>query len=216
MTLTLLAFAMRRDRGDDAPFALSPSRGERRWRWSVALAIALLLASKQYAVLFALPLVLLLPRGSRARIAALAAVALTVVTLPFLLWDFPAFWRGVVAMQVVQPFRADSLSWPAALVQLAGAAPPSPWVGFVVAAVAIAFSWPQGRALAGGVLCGVAGFLGFLLFGKQAFLNYYWLANALLFAVCALQVREPVGVAVGGTDDRREARMRGDARVQRG
>ncbi len=201
-----------------AALVLARPTGNRRNRWIAAgLAGAILLASKQYAVLFALPLLVLVPRRTRVPVIAVAATACALVFVPFAVWDFGSFWRGVVAMQVVQPFRSDSLAWPAALVQLAGASPLPAWIGFAACLAALALAWPRRRTPGAAVLCGVAGFLWFLLLGKQAFLNYYWLANALLFTVSAVMAGGDRWVtAEVGADDRRQAGLRRDARVQRG
>jgi predicted branched-subunit amino acid permease len=97
-------------------------------------------------------------------------------------------------MQFRQPFRRDSLSWPAAVVRV-GFAPPSGAWGFAVTAAVVALCWPRRRSLAQAMTCASASFVVFLLTAKQAFLNYYWLAGALLLAAAVLQLREEVGVA---------------------
>jgi hypothetical protein len=181
-----------------ALLALGAARKDRGRSWvALGTAGALLVASKQYAPLLVLPLLPLVPARARQGAGALAIGLLLLVFVPFAAWNFPAFWRGVVEMQALQPFRDDSLSWPAAMVQSFGRAPPPAWVGFVAAGIAMAVAWPRRGAVAGAVLCGTVSFLLFLLLGKQAFLNYYWLANALLVLVSALLCREPRGVAAG-------------------
>ncbi len=47
---------------------------------------------------------LVLPRGEGVAVAA-------AVTLPFALWNLPAYWKSVVRVQLVGPFRWDALSY---------------------------------------------------------------------------------------------------------
>jgi hypothetical protein len=144
------------------------------------LALGALLAWKQYSVML-LPLtVLLLPRPFRwqawLRLVIPAVSVALVVTLPLALWNLSAFWRSVVWLQTVQPFRADALSYPSALVALGITPPPviptllalsAPAVGIVL--------WraprtPQGFATAVTLVLGV-----FFAFNKQSFCNYWFL-----------------------------------------
>jgi hypothetical protein len=102
------------------------------------------------------------------------------VVLPFLVWDFPALWRGVVAFHFLQPFRPDALSVPAAVYTLTGWQLAF-WSGFLAAAgVGALVVWRAVPTLAHAALGGAALYLAFFLFNKQAFLNYYWFTQALL------------------------------------
>src|SRR5262249_48163261 len=99
-----------------ALLALVVLAATRRSRW-LPLALGLLLAWKQYTVLF-LPLAaLLLPRPFRwrayLRLVLPAIGVAAAITLPFFLWDPAAFWKSVVHTQFVQPFRHEALSIPA-------------------------------------------------------------------------------------------------------
>jgi hypothetical protein len=156
-------------------------------RWAVAaVAGALLLGAKQYSPILAAPLVPALPRAVRARAIALAVAVAGVVVLPFALWNPAALWRGVVAMQFLQPLRLDALAWSAALVRL-GVRPLPGMLPFLVAAAVLVAAWPRRGELAQGVAAASAAFLLFVLSAKQAFLNYHWLANGLLLATCVLR-----------------------------
>ena len=152
---------------------------------AAGIAAGVAMASKQYAALLLLPLLFTTPPRGRWR-AAVAAVA-TVAALigPFLLWDPVAFYRGVVAFQIAQPFRPDALSWLAAAVSLGGPVLPV-WPAFLLGAGVLAVGTRRELSLDQGVLTGAAAWLTLLVFNKQAFCNYYWLAVCLLCAATAL------------------------------
>ena len=82
----------------------------RRDRLTLAAALlGLLFASKQYMVVAVPCLWLLRTYATRGRVGvALTAALVTVV--PFALWEPSDFWRAIVEFQLIQPFRADSLS----------------------------------------------------------------------------------------------------------
>jgi hypothetical protein len=153
-------------------------------------AAGLLAASKQYTPLLLLPLLLAAPRAGLGRALGWAAAAFAAVVLPFVLWDPTAFWRGVVAWQLHQPFRMDALSWLAALARLLGRTEVTAAPAFVAAALALGLSLPRRPALAQAAAAAAAAFLLFLLFNKQAFCNYYWAASGLLLMAAALGGRE--------------------------
>jgi hypothetical protein len=143
-------------------------------------------ALKQYLV-FALPTLLFLvdaPRNRRrvwtflAKAAAIGAA----VTLPFVVWGPAAFWKSVIALQFHQPFRPDALS---VLSWWAGGthAQPPAWISFAVAAAASALALRRlPRTPAGFAMANAFTFMGFFVFSKQAFCNYYFF---VIGAVCA-------------------------------
>jgi hypothetical protein len=141
-----------------------------RARAWLPLALGLFLASKQYLVL-ALPLVPWLER--RPRPLALAALVAAAVTVPFALWDLPAFWHSVAALQFGQPFRDDALSFLAVVSYLTGYRPPAA-LALVAAIAALVLCFrrlprsPHAFALALALT-----FFAFFAFNKQAFCNYY-------------------------------------------
>ncbi|HEY2994711.1 MAG TPA: hypothetical protein VGM22_18005 [Methylomirabilota bacterium] len=156
----------------------------------VPVALGLFFAVKQYTVLAA-PLVVLLypgpaPWRDAARALAKAALVAVVVTLPFVVADPSAFARDVIALQFRQPFRADSLSYPAAWLRATGRMPPA-WPAFVLAPLALAVGlWRAPRTPAGFALAVALTFLVFFAFNKQAFVNYYFfLVGALCCALAA-------------------------------
>ena len=169
----------------------------RRWSrsppegWAAGgAAFGLLLASKQYTPLLALPLAFAAPRGGRLRAAFLAASVLAVTLLPFWLWNPAEFWRDVVVTQFLQPFRRDALSWLAAWARWRGGTP-STAIGFAAAGVAVAAGLRARPSLVQAAATASSAFLLFLLFNKQAFCNYYWLAAGLLAATAALEPAAP-------------------------
>ena len=158
---------------------------ERCSRW-LPVALGLFFASKQYVVL-AVPLAALLtaPFSWKAyfRLLAAAALVAAVVTVPFAVWNFHAFWRGVVTWQFIQPFRPDALSFSVLAARLG-----LPRISqvLVIASVAVAMVWCLARAprransFAG---CFALAMLVFFCLNKQAFVNYYFLViGAMLLA----------------------------------
>jgi hypothetical protein len=155
----------------------------------VALAGAGGLAIKQYTPLLLVPLALAVPRGARLRSAALAVAGAAAVTVPFFAWDPAGFLRGIVLFQLEQPFRADALSWAAALFRLTGTKMPA-WIAFA-AAGAVVVALARGHLTVARALLGAAvAWLAFVVLSKQAFCNYYWLAVGLLCAAVAAASRE--------------------------
>jgi hypothetical protein len=140
--------------------------------------VALVLAAKQYAVLWVVALWAC--RCIRWREVLAGGVLAFLLAVPFILWNPVAFWQGVVQFQLEQPFRTDALSVLAAVWVATGLQLPAV-IGFAVAAAVI---WLVARRapphLAGAALGGSAIFLAFFAFNKQAFLNYYWFAASLL------------------------------------
>jgi hypothetical protein len=170
-----------------ALLALVVFAGCRQRPWLLAVALGLLVASKQYLVL-ALPLVVRLTAGRRrAALLVVAVGSALVVTAPLACWDWRAFGRSVLALQFAQPFRPDALSVPAALAALSGVRLPS-GVAFAAAGGALLLAWRAWPATPSGFASAVALlFFVFFAFNKQAFCNYYTLVlGALAMAVGAL------------------------------
>jgi hypothetical protein len=140
-------------------------------------AAGLLLASKQHMLLAAPALLLVMRKPNEWLKAAATAV---VVTLPLVLWDARAFWHSAVEVQIVNPFRFDSLNFAAAWTRL-GHAPPPGAISFLLGIAAAGVVAWRGRrspaAFAGGV--GVI-YLTFFALSKQTFCNYYFLAAGAL------------------------------------
>jgi hypothetical protein len=157
-----------------------------------------LFAIKQYSAVLVIPSLLVLERPWRPRDVLMhlgkAALVVAVFTVPFAAWDFQAFYRSVIELQFLQPFRPDSLSIPALFGNSYAEAPP--WATtlllvavVVVVSVLVALRTPtgaQGIALASGFVL-----LATFVFSKQAFGNYYSVAMAFLCAAAAAS--EPVG-----------------------
>ncbi|HTP29917.1 MAG TPA: hypothetical protein VMK12_30205 [Anaeromyxobacteraceae bacterium] len=172
----LLALAIRR--------MVSLGRGG----WAPAgAAAALLLGAKQYAPILLAPILPAIPSRGRGAAIALAVALTAAIVAPFAMWGPRGLWNGVVLMQFRQPFRPDALSWPAAFARL-GFGPPMALASFAVVAAVLVLTWPRRRAVAPGMACGAVAFLVFVLSAKQAFVNYYWLANGWLLAAFLLQL----------------------------
>jgi hypothetical protein len=149
-------------------------------RW-LPVALGLFLASKQYSLL-AVPVVpFLLPEYSWKKSAKLLLQAVSVaaaITLPFALWNLTAFWHDVVLFHISQPFRPDSLSYSALLFRSGvGEVPVLAVVVAIACSLALVLRYAPRNP--GGFACAVA-FLtaAFVVFNKQAFLNYYFFVTA--------------------------------------
>jgi len=155
-----------------------------------------LVSIKQYGILFLPSSLLLLERPWKSKQIAVhlakAGTVVVVTTLPFFLWNPEAFMRSVVELQFLQPFRADSLAFPAVFADYFGE-PNRIVVGIlplvlvgIVAVVTLARTptGAQGFALASGLTLLTA-----FAFSKQAFDNYYILVMALLFGAAAASGR---------------------------
>jgi len=153
-----------------------------------ALPLALFLSAKQYMALFA-PLALLLPRRSTSKFLLLTFASGSLLTLPLVLWDFPAFWSSAVALQFRQPFRPDALSLPALVFHLTGHRLPELLSLVAAAGLALALTllrrtpFPLALALAVPVL---------FFLSKQAFANYYFLTAAIWCTTLAFPMRQKV------------------------
>lgn len=151
-------------------------------------AAGLFFVSKQYTIILAPALLLLLPRPWRWADALAfglrAAVAALLVTLPMVLRDPDAFLRSAVLLQFRQPFRVDALSYLA----MAHPADPQRWMplpfGLAACAWAVIFRRDRLRPVVFPLAAGLA-LLVFFAFNKQAFLNYYFLVIAALCAALA-------------------------------
>jgi hypothetical protein len=156
-------------------------------------ALGLLLASKQYTV-FIVPLAaLLLVNPFRWRdylIFILKAFLVAgVISLPLVLWDLKAFMWSAVQLQLIQPFRKDSISYLAWFAWVVS----EPWamrlagIAFIAAIAAVVVVLrrcprsPQGFAAGMAIV-----YLAFLAVNKQAFCNYYFLVIAAFCSAVAM------------------------------
>jgi hypothetical protein len=150
-----------------------------RRHWSFPWLLGLTLVSKQYFVVCVPLLFLLLPifreMGLRRCLGALVGAA-ALVTAPFAAVDPSAFWRALVKLLQIQPYRPDSLSlivliqnkhhWFSA--SLLGVLPLA--IGTLTALV---LAWKAPRTMEGFVASLGVTVLVTVLFSKQAFGNYY-------------------------------------------
>jgi hypothetical protein len=160
-----------------------------RQRYSLmAVLLGLLLVSKQYVVI-AMPVIWLIRQSLTRRVIFISLGVATAVTLPFLLVGPTAFWKAIVEFQLIQPFRADSVSLLVYSVNTFGWPPPwtygvLPLLGGGLTAIALALRAPRTpAAFAAGV--GLT-LLVTILLSKQAFMNYYFVVSgAFLIAAVA-------------------------------
>jgi len=179
--------------------------GAARGHRGTSFLTGVLVSIKQYGVLFLPSSLLLLERPWKPKQIVMhllkACTVVAVTTLPFFLWNPEAFIRSVVELQFLQPFRVDSIAFPAMFAdyfgepnRIVGAVLPIVLVGFVaVATWARTPSGAQGFALASGLTLLTA-----FAFSKQSFDNYYLVVIALLFGAAALaDSKEPEGRTSG-------------------
>ena len=165
---------------------------QRRWPPELCgLALAMLVAAKQYGAVLALPLFFTIPRGARTRAGLVAAGAGAATIVPFWLWNGPALLRSLVWFHLEAPFRKDALSLLAAWSRV-GNVPARAGALSAAAALAALGSWAAACARARrvptpaeAVAAGAFAWLAVVLFSKQAFCNYYWLCGSLLAAAAA-------------------------------
>jgi hypothetical protein len=142
------------------------------------LAVSLFVGAKQYGALW----LVALWNGRRFSLRDMAwTVALVgLVVLPFFYWAPADLFRGVVLVPLLNPFRLDALSIPAAVAHWTGVQLPGALALPATAAVVL-FALRRGRGRVGGeARLGAAIYLTFFLLNKQAFFSYYWLVGTLL------------------------------------
>jgi hypothetical protein len=176
-----------------------------RARRAVPIALACLLASKQYAALLLPLLPLLLPRWDRATVRTVGAAAAiaALLTAPLALWDLPAFFRSTVLFHAASPFREDALTLSAFVFRQFGAPLPGAvaWAAYAAALLA-ALRWMP-RTAGGFVAASGIVMLPFFLFAKQAFANYYFVIGWMFYLAAAVRAGETLrGDAPAGPDDR--------------
>jgi len=167
----------------------------------VAVFLGLFVVSKQYVVI-AIPIIWLIRQWLTRRVILISVGVAAVATLPFFLIDPAAFWKTIVQYQLIQPFRADSVSLLVSSVNTFSWPPPwtygaLPLLGGGLTALAVALRAPRTpAAFAAGV--GLT-LLVTILLSKQAFMNYYFLVSgAFLIAAVAWPTRpEPTNPPPG-------------------
>jgi hypothetical protein len=119
--------------------------------------------------------------ASRATVVAALAIA-AALTLPLAIVDPRELWNDVVAFQLHQPFRMDSLSIAPVIAFVTG------WhavvLGPIACVAAYVWAWrvaPRGRC--GFALVAAAALLALFATAKQAFCNYYYFAGIVV--LCA-------------------------------
>jgi hypothetical protein len=171
-------------------FALTAYLIARGARWALCGgALGLLAASKQFSPFLFVPLAAVLPNRRGLWVAAAVLIA---VLVPFAIGDPAAFWRGLVQFHFLQAFRADSLSLTAAAVRLVGAAVlPVSLAGVAFAVALLALTVRRGGGLPLACAAAAAAWCAVLVWNKQSFCNYWWLASGLLgVAAAAPAIRE--------------------------
>jgi hypothetical protein len=167
-----------------------------RWRKGLPWALGLFFATKQYTVLL-LPAVFLLLEGPNLwkqfmKLIAQAGLVAAAVTVPFLAWNPHEFIRSIVVWQLVQPFRADALSYLVWIYNHDGGQKLPIWIPFLVVIPAILLALRRCARSPAGFACAVTFIsLTFFAFNKQAFCNYYFFViGAALWSVAALRPQQ--------------------------
>ena len=162
-----------------------------------ALALGLLCAVKQHLAI-ALAVYPLGEHGRGWRSIFIAAAVALLVTLPFIWWDPTGFYRSVVWLQFIEPFRQDSLSllsWTSRHgVDITPASSAIASVSALLASSALVW-WKAPRSSAGFALALAFVLLVFFAFSKKAFCNYYFFVLAALAASIAASPQDPADEA---------------------
>jgi hypothetical protein len=160
----------------------------------------LLASAKQYVVLVLPAYLLLIPRPWRWRdvLRALGRGAASglLVTLPLALWDYPAFYKSVVALQFLQPFRPQALSFLAWSVNATGR--PGPELHSVIPFGLAMLMTPLALWRAPRTPAGFATMVGFVMLvyfavTKQSFCNHYFFPLGAMCLAVAASDPEAVG-----------------------
>jgi hypothetical protein len=157
------------------------------------LALGLLCAVKQHLAIAIALYPLGEPARSRRAILTAAAVVL-LVTLPFAWWDPAGFFRSVIWLQFIEPFRQDSLSLLSFLsrhgLQVTSASSAIASLAALIASAALVWCCAP-RSAAGFALALGFVLLVFFAFSKKAFCNYYFFVLAALAASIAASPQDP-------------------------
>ncbi|TSC73058.1 MAG: hypothetical protein G01um101438_81 [Parcubacteria group bacterium Gr01-1014_38] len=178
-------------------WTLAGERG-RCWR---TVALAGLLAVKQYSVLSVLTLWAARRTNARAILTAVALAA--AVALPFVMWGPRVFFHGVILFLWSTPARADALALGAVFPQVFGWTPPP----LVLSVAGIGAALGVGTLLARASRASLSAFLlyaatvhlAFFLFNKYAFANYHWFIGSLFSLSAAVAMAERAGARPGGS-----------------
>jgi hypothetical protein len=169
----------------------------------IAWPLGLLLVSKQYMPLAALPVVLLLgERRSLKNVGALFAKAALIgasVSLPLAFWNAKAFAHSTLLVAGGAQFRLDALSFFAFFANVYNWTPPD-WAGAVsyLAAIGVGiYTLFRAERSAGG-FAGVMAtmFLVFFSLNKFAFCNYYYFVIATLCTAVAASRDRAIPIAI--------------------
>jgi hypothetical protein len=183
--------------GAAALWALASGRAR-----AARFAVSVFIGAKQYGALWLVALWEGRRFGLRDTAWTLALAGL--VVLPFFVWAPDGVVRGVVLVPLLNPFRLDALSVPAAVAHWTGVQLPAALAWLATAAVVL-FALRRGRGHVGGeARLGAAIYLTFFLLNKQAFFSYYWLVGALL----CLATIEALALTEVGPTLRRDALTR--------
>lgn len=196
-------------RGFSEPFVLltlacTVAAAEKQSRW-LPLVLAAFISSKQYAVL-ALPFAGFLIPGCTwkqyVRLVAGALLVSLVLCIPFVIWSPHHFWRDLVVLGFILPFRPDSLSFSVLTTRLGWGPLPS-WVMGVAVLTACAWCLVKAkRSTAMFVTCFALVLLVLLSLHRQAFINYYFtVIGGLLLAVVAGQRQGILNIPGEGVAD---------------
>jgi hypothetical protein len=144
-------------------------------------------SSKQYTVLMA-P-VLLKSRRCRPVVWVIGVLVGLATFLPMALWNLPALWHDMFTFFTTSVTRPDALSLAGALARFGYEMPLVVSAPLCGAGIAF-FTVKAGRSLAWVLFSTACTWLVFFLFGKQAFMNYWYvILFTLILAVAAIPRR---------------------------
>ena len=154
-----------------------------------SVAFGLLLAVKQHLFLCIPLATLICSRGQRHKdvssFLVRAVLVALAVSLPLILWNTRAFIDYAVLMMFGQLFRPTSLNY-AAFWALSTGQAPSPLIGFLILLPIYVLILHRSLRTPAGFAASVALlYFAFFLFGRQAFINYYYFVFAALCGAVA-------------------------------
>jgi hypothetical protein len=150
------------------------------------IAFGLLLAIKQYTILAAPLLLMMLLWRQAVRTLLKASSVAAIIAIPFIAWNPVSFVRSVVLWQLRQPFRPDALSV-AALLDHTNGIRLGMWFCALATIGAMFFAYRKSPRSAFGFVLSLSFVLTvFFATNKQAFCNYYFLVVGLACGAGAL------------------------------
>ncbi len=155
-----------------------------------AIIIGLLLAAKQYSILFIPFIFRLSVLKNRLRLLIGSTIVAVVIISPFFLWNTKEFISDVLLFQAVYPARYDGLTFFSLLYRIFHIPYASLVSLFIIGIIFFMLIRKKTTSFSALVSCLFFFFFTFFYFNKWAFVNYYYFISSLLILVMAFKTSE--------------------------